>query len=518
VERLLAREGLSRGPRPVAGPGAGEEAARRPWAARLAAVLAELGPLAAAFGRYLAERPDLLGAGDRRLLAHGLPDAAPPAGPGAVAELLRAELGPEPDRLFARFDPEPARSGLLEQVHRARLPGGGEVLVRLIRPEIEPRLEEDLALLPALEPALDPVLPPGLPFAELVDAFRDDLADALDLGSRARALEALRPPARPGAATARDRDLPAVPAVHPRLSGRRILTTDALEADPDPGSGAAARERARALHRAWLRLAGDGLGVVVAGEAGWLPDGRPVLPAPRLAAAGEGPLRGLLDYLAAVAAHEPDRAFALLARDLEATPRALPEAELARRLRQAVPFGDRAVAGGDTVADHALLHWRLAREHGYRPSARLEAFYRGLLWAVGAAGPAASGDRDPLRDALEDAAWGAGWDDLRTLGAPERLWAALEGHAGALASLPATLERAVEALERIDEGRRPAEGTASARPRGSAAAVVALGLAMVAVAVLAGEAGAAGAAWAEALGGVAFLGLGGLLLRFAGGA
>lgn len=518
VERLLTRESLLRGPRPVAGPGRASDGTRRPWAARLAAVLAELGPVLAAFGRHLAERPDLLGTGDRRLLAEGLPDAAPPAEPGAVAELFRAELGRDPDQLFARFDPAPARSRLLEQVHRARLPGGGEVLVRLIRPEVGLRLEEDLALLSVLEPAFEPVLPASFPFAELSDAFRADLAGTLDLGARAGALEALRPLSRPGAATARERELPLVPAVHARLSSRRVLTTDAVEAGPAPASGAAARERARALHRAWLRLAGDGLGVVVAGEAGWLPDGRPVLPAPRLAAGGEGPLRGFLEYLAAVAAHEPDRAFALLARDLEPTPRAIPEAELARRIRQAVPFGDSAVAGGDTVSDHVLLHWRLARECGYRPSAHLEACYRGLLWAVGAAGTGAPEDRDPLRDALEDVAWRSGWDDLRALGSPERLWAALEGHAGALATLPATLERAVEALERIDEGRRPAgEAAARAGPGGSAAVLVALGLAMVAVAVLSGEASAAGAAWAEIVGGAAFLGLGGLLLRFAGG-
>lgn len=520
VERLLAREGLVRGPRPLAGTGAAGDRARRPWGLRLAAVLAEQGPVFAAFGRHLAQRPDLLGSRDRRHLVEALPDAAPPLAAPAVAELFTAELGRPPEQLFARFEPEPLRSGLLEQVHRARLPGSGKVLVRWIRPDVEARLEEDLPLLAALEPALGPALPPSFPVAEVVAGFREELAEVLDLAARGAALEALAAPPALGFGAARDRDLPAVPPVHARLSSRRILTTGALDAAPggEPGGAdRAAYERARALHGAWLRLALEGRGVVVAGEAGWLPDGRPALVAPHLSARGSGPLRDLVDYLRAVAAHEPARALERLGRDLEATPRALPEAELARRMRQAVPFGDSAVAGGDTVADHALLHWRLARECGYRPRPRLQAFYRGLFWLVSAAPRSGDGSRDTLRDALDDAAWRGGWDDLRALGDPERLWTVVEGHLGAFATLPATLERAVDALERIEEGRRSDGEAESSGARGPAAVLVALGLAMAAVAVLTGEAASAGAGWAEAVGGAAFLTLGCLLFRFAGG-
>lgn len=522
LERLLAREGLVDGPRPVSGPGVAGEDPRRPWALRLAAVLAELGPVPAAFGRFLADRPDLLGASDRAVLARGLPDLGPPVDEPSLVAFFTAELGRAQGELFARFDAEPVHSGLLDQVHRARLAGGGEVRVRLVRPEIDEGLDEDLALLERLAPAVALALPPGLPVEELLAAFREDLAAALDLAGRAAALEAFRPPGSAADVLGGDRDLPVLPAVEPRLSTRRVLTTLAVPGpaagEVEPG-GPAAYERARALHRAWLRLGLEGRGVVVAGEVEWLAGGRPALDAPRLAARAAGPLGDLGEYLRAVAAHEPDRAFELLRRDLEATPRALPGAELAKRMRQAVPFGDSAVAGGDSVADHALLHWRLARECGYRPSARLEAFYRGLLWSLGAAGWTGGSDPDPLRDAIEDGAWRSGWDDLRAMADPQRVWTLLEGHMGTFAALPATLERAVAALERIDEGHRPSEAATQreAGTGGGAAALAALGLAMVAVALLAGEASAAGAAWAEPLGGVAFVGLGGLLLRFAWG-
>src|SRR3954470_11829956 len=75
VEECLARWGLLRRPRPLAGSPATEDAFGR----RLRGALLELGPVFSAFGLYLASRIDLLAAADSLELA-ALPDGGAPLG------------------------------------------------------------------------------------------------------------------------------------------------------------------------------------------------------------------------------------------------------------------------------------------------------------------------------------------------------------------------------------------------------------------------------------------------------
>ena len=48
--------------------------------------------------------------------------------------------------LFASFDPVPLASASIAQVHAARLPGGREVVVKVLRPDIEKQIDGDIAL------------------------------------------------------------------------------------------------------------------------------------------------------------------------------------------------------------------------------------------------------------------------------------------------------------------------------------------------------------------------------------
>jgi predicted unusual protein kinase regulating ubiquinone biosynthesis (AarF/ABC1/UbiB family) len=74
-----------------------------------------------------------------------LQDSAPPMAPELAASVVEAELGAPPERVFARFDPEPLAAASIGQVHAARLPDGRPVAVKVQYPGVEQAIRADLA-------------------------------------------------------------------------------------------------------------------------------------------------------------------------------------------------------------------------------------------------------------------------------------------------------------------------------------------------------------------------------------
>jgi predicted unusual protein kinase regulating ubiquinone biosynthesis (AarF/ABC1/UbiB family) len=64
-----------------------------------------------------------------------------------VQQIVRAELGRDPDEVFARIDPVPLASASIAQVHTARLHDGQEVVIKVQRPKIDAIVEADLRVL-----------------------------------------------------------------------------------------------------------------------------------------------------------------------------------------------------------------------------------------------------------------------------------------------------------------------------------------------------------------------------------
>jgi predicted unusual protein kinase regulating ubiquinone biosynthesis (AarF/ABC1/UbiB family) len=62
-----------------------------------------------------------------------------------VSEVIRAELGDSPKKLFAEFSREPMAAASLGQVHAARLHSGREVVVKVQYPGVDKALQSDLA-------------------------------------------------------------------------------------------------------------------------------------------------------------------------------------------------------------------------------------------------------------------------------------------------------------------------------------------------------------------------------------
>lgn len=113
---------------------------------RLRVALETLGPTFIKFGQLLSMRPDFLPPDLIRALQK-LQDNAYPFSFELVRQEIRAELGAEPEGLFAFFDPEPLAAASVAQVHRARLRTGEEVVVKVQRPGVKQVVETDLAIL-----------------------------------------------------------------------------------------------------------------------------------------------------------------------------------------------------------------------------------------------------------------------------------------------------------------------------------------------------------------------------------
>jgi aarF domain-containing kinase len=177
---------------------------------------------------------------------------APPMHWSLLREMVHAELGGDPEEIFAEFDRHAFAAASLGQVHRARLKSGEEVAVKIQYPGIARTIESDfrnlfLLLLPAR-------------FTrdwEFVQAQFEDFRRRLELETDYE-LEATH--LRTMRSLFRNEDGIVVPRVYPQFSTARILTMERLEGlhlrqfiarDPSP---AERNEVGRKITRACYRM------------------------------------------------------------------------------------------------------------------------------------------------------------------------------------------------------------------------------------------------------------------------
>ena len=121
---------------------------------RLRLALEELGPTFVKMGQMLAGRADVLPPRYLEELALLL-DEAPPEPASAIIAVIESELGRPIDELFAEFDRQPIAAASLAQVHRATLPSGRAVAVKVLRPGIRQMVSADLDLVRKLAAFLE---------------------------------------------------------------------------------------------------------------------------------------------------------------------------------------------------------------------------------------------------------------------------------------------------------------------------------------------------------------------------
>jgi ubiquinone biosynthesis protein len=149
---------------------------------RVRRALEELGPIFVKFGQILSTRRDLLPPDVAAELALLQDRVAPFPGEEARA-LVESELGAPVADLFEEFDTQPLASASVAQVHAARLPGGREVVLKVLRPGVGARVATDLSLLRTLGGIAQKRLPDAerIQPLELVAEIERTLRDELDL-------------------------------------------------------------------------------------------------------------------------------------------------------------------------------------------------------------------------------------------------------------------------------------------------------------------------------------------------
>jgi ubiquinone biosynthesis protein len=109
-------------------------------------MLDELGPTFVKFGQLLSTRPDVVPP-DILVELRGLQDDVRPFPFADVRRVVEADLGQTLERLYLDFEEKPLAAASIGQVHRATLPNGRKVVVKVQRPDAPRQIEADLALL-----------------------------------------------------------------------------------------------------------------------------------------------------------------------------------------------------------------------------------------------------------------------------------------------------------------------------------------------------------------------------------
>ena len=121
---------------------------------RLRLAIEELGVLFIKLGQLLSTRSDLLPPNIISELAK-LQDSVPPFAIDTAKAIIGQELKAPLSEVFSRFDDEPLAAASIAQVHTAALLDGSEVIVKVIRPNLEAAIVEDFALLKTMAQWLD---------------------------------------------------------------------------------------------------------------------------------------------------------------------------------------------------------------------------------------------------------------------------------------------------------------------------------------------------------------------------
>jgi ubiquinone biosynthesis protein len=149
---------------------------------RLREALQELGPIFVKLGQMLSTRPDLI-PDDIALELSKLQDRVPPF-PGEVAEKILQQAYDEPvSEHLVDFNPVALASASVAQVHDAKLLDGTEVIVKILRPGLEPLIDQDIQLLYSLARMAERYSADArrLRPVEIIDEYNKTIHDELDL-------------------------------------------------------------------------------------------------------------------------------------------------------------------------------------------------------------------------------------------------------------------------------------------------------------------------------------------------
>ena len=219
---VVAELGLA-GPGWLHAPGVAREVPKLSIYQRLRAILEELGPTFVKLGQTLSTRTDFL---PPALIFEldKLQDNVPPFPFEVARSVVETSLAGTLEELFREFDPEPLAAASIGQVHRAVLPDGSQVVVKVQRPGVDKEMEADLLLMRDLAALAERRTEWGRMYAveQLVEEFATQLHQQLDYTVEGHHADHFRE-------VSTNIEGMLIPAVFWGYSGRRLLTTEYVD-------------------------------------------------------------------------------------------------------------------------------------------------------------------------------------------------------------------------------------------------------------------------------------------------
>ncbi|NHQ86227.1 ubiquinone biosynthesis protein UbiB [Iodobacter sp. HSC-16F04] len=186
VQRLGLSKGLERASDLLHLPG-NHEAELLESPVRVRRALEELGPAFVKLGQVLATRVDMF---PPEWIAEfeKLQSNVPPVDFALILPELTTLLGQDPAGIFLELDPLPAGAASIAQVHRAKLFDGTEVVLKIRRPGIIPKIEADLRILRHIASLMEFEFPESRRYqpVKIAEEFSKSLRRELNFSTEAR--------------------------------------------------------------------------------------------------------------------------------------------------------------------------------------------------------------------------------------------------------------------------------------------------------------------------------------------
>ena len=198
-----------------------------PRGERLRLALEELGPIFVKFGQLLSTRRDLLPDDIADSLAKLQDQVAPFSNAQALALIEEAYGEENISQFFSHIDEHPLASASIAQVHAGQLIDGSEVILKLVRPNIENTIRHDVGLLYTIAGLAERFWSEGkrLKPTEVVSELEKNLLDELDMLREASSASQLK-------RNFEDTDILYIPNINWSLTKSKLLVQERVYGIP----------------------------------------------------------------------------------------------------------------------------------------------------------------------------------------------------------------------------------------------------------------------------------------------